>query len=159
MRQSRKKSAYTFVEMIVSAIILTFIIASILAVLNVGDKMWHSEIVMGELQQNVRLAIDGMAREIRQTTNINAPAAGANAASISIDLSGASDDIEYSLNGSNQIIREHPAGTNKILAHNIVSLDFDRVDGNNVIINVQASKTFKGRVLTFSLSEKVRLRN
>jgi type II secretory pathway pseudopilin PulG len=148
---------FTLIEGIVTIIILGFVVTTIVAVLNVGNQAWHTEMVFSELQQQVRLAIDGMAREIRQSSNITTPTEGGSGSLIDFYIPGSSNPISYYLNNT-QIIREHPPGTTKILANSIEYLNFSRGQ-DTVVIQVNATKKAGARTLSFSLIEKVSLRN
>ena len=66
-------------------------------------------------------------------------------------------DIEYSLIGD-EIIREHPAGTTKILARNVNALTFSN-SSDLITIRISTTTAAKGRDLSFSLTEKVLMRN
>jgi type II secretory pathway pseudopilin PulG len=148
---------FTLIEAIITIVILGFVVISIVAVLNVGRQTWHTEMVLSELQQQVRLAIDGMAREIRQSSNITTPAEGGSGSQIDFSVPGSSSPISYYLNNT-QIIREHPPGTTRILANSIEYLNFSRLE-DIVVIHVNATKKAGARTLSFSLIEKVSLRN
>lgn len=147
--------ALTFSEVIVSVAILGFLSIAVVSVLNMGDITWRSETTLVQLQQHVRLAIDGMSRELRQSNSSDITITGGS--QIDFYIPDVSNVITYSLSG-NQIIREHPSGTSKILARNIDSLSFS-LSGDTVTIDVSATGSTRGRDLNFSLREKVRLRN
>lgn len=152
-------TGFTLIEVIVSMAILGVLILGAVAVLNVGDMTWRSDMALLELQQDVRLAMDGMAREIRQSESSEIDICSGSDMEFSIyDLSGTQYSIDYSLDSSNKIIREHPAGTYKTLARNIDSLNFS-CSGDVVTVQINAAKTGGRRALNFSLKEKVRLRN
>ena len=155
----KNKESFTLAEVILAATILAFIVVTIVSVLIASDKLWNSEKILVSLQQQTRLALDGMSREIRQSnySDITVTQSGAK---IEFYVSGNSNPISYYLS-SNQIIREHPAGTTKILANNITSISFSTPTENNpvVSITVQADKTQKNRAHSFSLTEKIKLRN
>lgn len=157
LKQRNFFSALTMVEVTISIAILGFLTLSIFSVLNVGDMTWRSEMSLVEVQQNARLSLDGMIREIRQskTTDITISNGGAQ---IDFYVSGVSNAIRYSLDSSSRIIREHPAGTTKILARDINSLLFS-LSGGVVTIQVSGTKTSIGRTQSFQLNEKVKLRN
>ncbi len=148
------RGGFTFIEVILSVALLGFIAVSIYGVLSVGDMTWRTEMSLMGIQQEVRLAIDGMSRELRQAETISDPDGGS---TISFTIPNVSENISYYLSNS-QIIREHPAGTTKILAKDISSLSFDK-SSNEVTISLTAVKTARGRSLQFALTQKVRLRN
>jgi prepilin-type N-terminal cleavage/methylation domain-containing protein len=150
----KSKRSFTLLEVLVSIAILTLVVAGVFSVFYVGDTCWRTDTGLVDLQQQVRQAIDGMSREIRQGNpgSIAITEAGAR-----IDFSIGGDNIAYYLNNG-QIIREYSAGADRILGNNISALNFS-LDGSVVLIEVTAEKTVQGRDVTFALSEKVGLRN
>lgn len=159
-------SGFTLVETLVAGVIAIILGATIVMVLNRGDMAFQQEMSLVTLQQQVRSAVDGMAREIRQaqnSTNVDTSVASQitfNRATGSFPVNFITQ-VRYLLN-NRQIIRQSPAGAgNRVLANNINNLTFTEPGGENtVFINVGANITNRrGRELAFSLVEKVRLRN
>ena len=169
---------FTLVEILVSLLILSVVLAGIFAVLNVGQMNWNSSMSSLDLQQQVRQAMDGMSKEIRQSSFSNItinPDQGAINFTVPIDITTNpitySSTINYYLNDNSQIVREHPSGTTKILANDISNLSFccvgivaanclDYDNSTAVQIYVEGNKTVRGRTyLPFNLTEQVRLRN
>ncbi|MFZ2357152.1 MAG: prepilin-type N-terminal cleavage/methylation domain-containing protein [Candidatus Omnitrophota bacterium] len=159
---------FTLLEVMISLVILSVLIAGIFGVLNISDKTYHNDMGLLELQQQVRQAMDGMVKELKQSK----------ASSITISNAGARIDfkvptdlttspvtytsfIAYYRSG-NQILREFPAGTTKVLANDINALTFS-LTGNMLQVQLSAQQTVRQRVLTFPLTgfltQKVRLRN
>ena len=166
--------AVTLIELMVAGIIVFFMLYGLFVVLQSGDSTWNLSMGLVELQQNIRQAAEGMAREIRQTT----------ASSITVSDSGgritflhpnSSNSISYYRDVVNrQIIREHPVGTTIVLSNNADILDFcclggidcyDCSSAHTVRIRTRARKSVRQRDITFPvvssdfLVEKVRLRN
>lgn len=170
------KDGFTLAEVLVTVLILTFIIAGILAVFNVADISWHTDMGLVELQQQARLAMEVMIREIRQSGRLSYNiAVDTNGTGITFSIPNILN-IRYYLDAtSHQIIRQQPVGTGtpKILANDIDSLSFCWWDGidccdqiledcsNLYVLKIQlrATTTARQRPLAFSLTEKVRLRN
>ncbi len=160
-----KNKGFTLIEVSLVIVILIFIIAGIYMVLNIADKSWHWDLGLLELQQQARSAMDGMPREIRQSrhSDINITNNGTRA---DFSIPSASGLISYYLE-NNQIIREHPLGTTKILASDINYLNFT-LASHILDIRLKAKKSARGREIFFPLNEtgtaqvlkeKVRLRN
>jgi len=181
------KKGFTLVEILVCTAILSFMIAAIYGVLNVGNIIYKDDITLVELQQQARQAMYAMVNEIRES-----------APSRMIPPSGCSQTISFyvappvygdlwvgpisyylDVNDVNndgvkdQIIRDDldprdPQGPRKILANDITWLNFC-VSENSVMIDVAAKKAARGRDLCFpvpycndtskTLKEKVKLRN
>lgn len=149
-------TGFTFAEIMASVAIFTILAVAILSVLIVGQKAWHSDAGRVELQQQARLGMDGMIREVRESKGANISISGG----LRIDISnypGASGTISYYLQNG-QLIREYPAGTEKILAGDVEAVDFS-LSGDVLTIQLDLGKTVYGANLNFSLKEQVRLRN
>lgn len=157
-------AGFTFVEGLISVLILGLLMGGIVMVLKTADMSWHSESGLLDLAQEARQAMDGMIREMRQGNSNYVIISNAGARiefKIPTDITAEpvtySDNIAYYLSGS-QIIREYPLGTTKVLANNISSLIFSQ-SADTVGIALTASKDVRERTFTFSLEEKIRLRN
>ncbi|MFH1771595.1 MAG: hypothetical protein ABH872_02155 [Candidatus Omnitrophota bacterium] len=164
MPSKANKKGLSFVEIIVSVVIITFLVMSVMMSFNVGNNAWHTEMALLDLQQGTRLALDGMSREIRQGENVNV--AGANSM-ISFNMEGTSKTIHYYLWIDNKIYRDlanqscivtWDGNLCKTLANDISVLTFDKT-GDAVKIVVESVKTSRGRTYNFSLAEIVKLRN
>ena len=154
-----KYGGFTFAETMVCALIFGILAVAILSVLIVGQKAWHSDTGKVELQQQARLAMDGMIREARESgsADITQPADGANSARLDFTTSESAGTISYYLDG-NQLVREYPADTERILANDVEAVDFS-LSGDILTIELDLGKTVYGADLDFSLKEQVRLRN
>lgn len=152
-------TGFTFAETMVSTLIFSILAIAILSVLTIGQKAWHSDTGKVELQQQARLAMDGMTREVRESSSsgITQPADGLNSARLDFSVAEAAGTISYYLE-NNQLIREYPAGTEKILANDVETVDFS-LSGDVLTIELDLGKTVYGADLNFSLKEQVRLRN
>jgi prepilin-type N-terminal cleavage/methylation domain-containing protein len=151
---------FTLVELLVSSVLFAFIIGIILSTFYIADSTWKSDTDLVDLQQQVRLAMDGMIREIRQsrTADINITNGGAD-----LDFAIGGNAIKYYLNNS-QIIREYPQGSTSVLGNGISFLWFNLTNATaqanaTVQVEVRGATSHPTRNLTFSLVEKVLLRN
>ena len=148
--------AFTLLEVLVSVVILSLIITGIYSVLNVGNITYNIDLGILDLQQNARQAMDWMVREIRESSPPNIEIGGGNN-QITFDTPNEQDIQYYRNTQENQIIREYPTGTTRILANNIEGLNF-YLNGNLLEILVTAGKV-QTQDLNFFLKEQVRLRN
>lgn len=156
MKTNVTKNGFTLVEVLISTAIALFVVLGIYAVLNIGNITWFTDMGMLDLQQEARLAMDGMTREIRQSSpsGISITNGGEKAEFYIPDVA---DGISYFLR-NNQLVREHPAGTEKVLANDLTSLNFSLASDTVTILST-FGKTAQNRNLSFSLAEKVRFRN
>ena len=167
MKKKEFKSGFTLVEIFVSATVLTIVIAAVLAVFGVGDKIWNQDMNLVVLQQQVRSVNYGMLSEIRQSksSDITISALGNK---ITFYVPASSNPIVYELTAAG-IIREHPVGVQRNIASDVNSLSFccrhddgcdsDCLSSRIVEVQTTANKTTVAGSLSFSLTEKVRLRN
>jgi len=155
----RKIKAVTILELVIAMALLGFLALTATAVLSVGDSIWRTEMGMVSLQEQTRLSIDGITREIRSASDssvvITSP--GVSPSTISFSIPDIADPIIYSL-VDDEIIRQHPTGINKVLARNASELVFSS-SGDVITVTISTTRTDKGRNLSFSLTEKVLMRN
>jgi len=164
---------FTLLEILISFTIMSLIVAGIFAIINVAEMSWNSDMAFLDIQQQVRLAMDGMTREVRQTKPSQITVSGGGGRIDFLLPKPTTGDylIGYYLQGG-RIIREHPTGTTKILANYINTLSFccclnedcthyctNCSNANALRIQIQGTKTMRGRTATFPLTEKVMLRN
>jgi prepilin-type N-terminal cleavage/methylation domain-containing protein len=163
---------FTLIEIVVSTFILSLLIAGIFTVLYLGDLSWRQDLALLDLQQGSRLVMEGMSRELRggKPSSISITLEGKK---ITFSIKGLSQPISYYLNDDNQIVREYPPNTTKIIANNIENLDFCCLGGSDcydcshahsVKIKLKAHKKVKQKDIWFPfqdkfLIQKVRLRN
>lgn len=158
--------AFTLIEVLVVALIFSFLAIGITQVMNLGNVVFPVDLGQMQLQQQTRQAIQWMTRELRQaSTDPIDPVIGIGNNRITFDSFG-DLGISYYLdtgdaNGDglvNQIIREFPAGSRRIVANSITGLTFTFNDPL-IRIDINAGQTVLGKNLTFALVEQVRLRN
>jgi prepilin-type N-terminal cleavage/methylation domain-containing protein len=156
MKTNVTKKGFTLVEILLSAAIALFVVLGVYAVLNIGNATWFTDMGMLDLQQEARLAMDGITREIRQSSSSGMSITNGGE-KVEFYIPGVASSISYSLQ-NNQLVREHPAGTEKVLANDLTSLNFSLAT-DTVSVLLAFGKTAQNRNLFFSLAEKVRLRN
>lgn len=171
---------FTLLEILVSVLILGLLVCGIYTVMNVGNLIYSEDINLLGLQQQVRQGMDRMVNEIRESKPSEISIVEANTkiifkippevygdpwiGSISYyrDVNDANNDAVI-----DQIIREYPSGTRKILANDITSLSFS-IAGDVVEIALAAKKSAGTRQLCFpapceepprTFKEIVKLRN
>jgi len=152
----RLLTGFTFAETMVSTLIFSILAIAILSVLIVGQKFWHSDVGNVELQQQARLAMDGMTREARESSPSDIIISNSGSR-IDFSVPDASAAIAYYAE-NNQLIREYPAGTEKVLAVDVEAVDFS-LSADTLTIQLDLGKTVFGADLNFSAQEQVNLRN
>ena len=152
----RLLTGFTFAETMVSTLIFSILAIAILSVLIVGQKFWHSDVGNVELQQQARLAMDGMTREARESSPSDIIISNSGSR-IDFSVPDASAAIAYYAE-NNQLIREYPAGTEKVLAVDVEAVDFS-LSADTLTIQLDLGKTVYGADLNFSAQEQVNLRN
>jgi len=163
----RKLKTFTLVEIIITAAITFFIAGAVLSVFIVGDKIWQIDMGLVDLQQAGRGALLAMTRELRQSDSANVTIS-ANGDRVDFTIPDATDTITYSLSNG-RINREYPAGTIRVITSDVSSLNFccwngascdnDCSSSRLLEISLGLEKTVRRAALSFSLKQKVRLRN
>lgn len=164
-RDSVFRRGFTLLEVLISAVIFTFLIIGITEVLNIGNWAFPTDLGWVDLQQQSRQAMGWMTKELREGKNIQITVINTDSDQITfntIDKNGVKyyRDIDDVNNDGvvNQVIREYPAGTRKILANYITRLKFSQ--SNPILrIDVRSDQTVRKKALSFSLTEQLRLRN
>ena len=156
---------FTLVEVFISVAILSIIFAGSYAVLLTGRNTWFVGLDMLELHSQLRLGSSYIIREFREATSFSVTPVDADD-DILVFTTPNESSISYyrdinDLNNdglTNQIIREYPIGTRRVVANNISSLHFSSSE-ELLQVSITAAKTSRGRILQLSLAEKVRGRN
>ncbi|MDD2752006.1 MAG: prepilin-type N-terminal cleavage/methylation domain-containing protein [Candidatus Omnitrophica bacterium] len=159
---------FTLFEVIIAAAILSVITGGIFMVLDTGDKIYALDAGLMDLQQMARQSMNAMVRELHGATSQTIPVAGT---SINFNTASATG-IQYSLNASNQLVREFPVGsTPQVVGNFITNLSFccwhddtstctTTCTGSNLVeINLTASNTIRGRNVSFPIKGQARPRN
>ena len=115
----------------VSAAIISVLAGMLFSVFSSGSAAYYSDMGYLDAQQQLRQAMDVITREIRQSKAEDAiisDAGGRVEFTIPVDLSmyppAYSRSISYYRDTDNRLIREHPAGAQKVVAHNVTELSF-----------------------------------
>ena len=160
---------FSLVELLISTLIMSVMVLGIYGVLNIGDKTYNHDMALLDLQQQVRQAMDGMVKELKQSKTSVITISGGGARidfKVPTDITTSpvtytNDFIAYYLSG-NQVLREYPVGTTTVLANDISALLFS-LSSEVLTVQLSAQKTIRDRVMAFPLTglltQKVRLRN
>lgn len=149
--------AFTLIELLVVILIFSLIMTGIYCILHVSNLSWDSTLGMLGLVQEVRQAMDGMTRESRQS-NVNQIAVNNGGSRLDFYIPNVNPIISYYIQ-NNQLIREHPPGTKKVLANNISQITF-LANSSILQIQIKATKTtIRNIPLSFSSIGQVKLRN
>lgn len=160
--------AFSLAELLVSIAILTIISAAVLMVMNFGDRAFHMDSGLLQLQQEARRATEAIARDLRSAHTKSIDASGA---VITFSTPSSSGAKFYRDTVNNRLIREFPAGTTQVVGNHITALSFccwhddtstcttDCSGSNLVSLDLTSSNNIRGRDLSFSLRERVNTRN
>lgn len=161
MRGIDSRKGFTLVELMVSLGIFAMLMAAVYTVLSISDSTTQTGLTSIELSQDARLGIDYMLKELHNArrSTISIP----DGSSITFQVLGSSNIIQYSLGGLNgiQLIRSE-AGTNTVLCNNVQSIQFSPspFSGRVISIDLQTRKTsLSRRNLTRTLNVRVKVRN
>lgn len=182
-------NGFTFAEILVCVALIAFIMIGIYEVIIVGQRSWHTDTGMVDLQQASRKAMDVMTREIRQSASSQVDIDGSEISFKVPEPDGEDwmdEDIKYYLDSAdanddgktNQILREYPNGEYQVAADDINTLSFcflqddgdcEEDEASGIVrIQLKARKTIYSGEVCFPgscdddsqvLQEKVRMRN
>ncbi len=147
--KTKNKTAVTFIEIMISSIIMLLLAAMILTVMTSGNNIFNQDMGLIELQQKVRQTLYNMSRELRQAqvSSVTVNAANDNVSFSIVDdvtdtTSATTYDISYYLDAAGtSIVRENPDfnpncnvtwNDNKCssLVNNVNSIDFCCIGGS-----------------------------
>jgi prepilin-type N-terminal cleavage/methylation domain-containing protein len=152
------KKAFTLIEVLLSAAIITVLFAVMFSMLKSGNELYSGITTSIEVRQNARNAMDRIVRETRESNSstITTESVDADRISFTSPRFGLVPIVYSLVNG--QILREYPPGTSKPVAINATRLKFSKT-GPQIDVLIQTEKATEGRNLAFVLKQKVRLRN
>ncbi|MFH2137485.1 MAG: hypothetical protein ABII88_03120 [Candidatus Omnitrophota bacterium] len=153
---------FTIAELMVSLCIMMFLFIGLYATFDIGSTINESCSGWFDVQHTLRRAVGGMEKELRQSSsgNVNITNGGAKISfrvPQNINPVTYSNTISYYLNG-NQLIREHPPGTQQVLSGNFDAISFV-IAGNSVSVSLQIRKQLKHDDIVVAWSKNVSLRN
>lgn len=146
----------TFIEVIIASVILGFLAMSIFFVFTAGTRIYQTETSLINLQENVRLGIDSLLRELRRA-RLSTVSISGNGSRVDFYPYSSTNTVAYYLQEGN-LIREHPQGVKKTVVTGINSLTFS-LSGSVITITLSAQENRMGRTYSFSLKQKARIRN
>ncbi|MDP2941111.1 MAG: hypothetical protein Q8N85_02495 [Candidatus Omnitrophota bacterium] len=157
--------AFTLVELLIVTLLLGMITAGVVTVLNVGNAAYYADLGMLGLQQQVRQCLNWLEREVRASSSLAITTEDANSDRVVFTTPNKfavqyyRDRIDSNGDGiTNQVIREYPFGTRRVIANDISRLKFSQ-SGGILQIQIQGDTMALGKAESFTLTEKVRLRN
>lgn len=161
----RKTAGLTIFELLVSAAIMSIIGIGIFNVLMTGQGTFATGIGQIDLQGQARVALTWIGRELREASSVTISPLGSDDDLIVFSTPGESSIRYYrdvadsnSDGASDQLIREYPSGTYRIIASRISSLEFSENAGI-VDIDLAVSSNSAGAQVQRSLKRRVALRN
>lgn len=149
------KKGLTLTELLISLSVFTIAIAGIYAVTHTGYFSYSRESTAANLMR-ARDAMDRLVREIRAASSATITTMSATSDKITFTTPAAAG-AQYYLNGD-QIVREYPSGTVRVVADHIGLLKFV-LNGSLLTIQIRSEKLLSGQTVSFNVKEKVVLRN
>lgn len=161
-RLLKNKRGISFVEILVSVAIFSFILAALLSSFSAGNVSWTKMDANVTTQGQARLALSKLTQELREGDNLNI-SQGAGSLILTFDrtIDGQLQQVTYSWSNSgtsaNQLIRQDLDETN-IVARDVSAFSATE-SGNSVTVDITTSKNSnQGGTNTFFLKGKVTLR-
>ncbi|MGI9953177.1 prepilin-type N-terminal cleavage/methylation domain-containing protein [Moorellaceae bacterium AZ2] len=108
-----KRAGFTLVEVVVAVTIFVLALSAALALYVRGTQMFRGEEIRVEVQENARVALDRMVRELRTAREIN----GVSATSITFTLEDGSQVRYYHDTSRQQLMRQKDGGVNPVASY------------------------------------------
>ena len=152
------QDGFTFVEVVVAAVLLVLLMAGLYQATAFGLSMWDKGEKQIDEQQNVRLAANHIARELRTaySFDIGTPGVSENPDNSIIMVvpkkNLAPEDspvIRYYFDGGNEIQRSVSGEGNNIVAYGIKRLKFSSPEKNIVVVDIQGSGGYRLKTKVF----------
>jgi prepilin-type N-terminal cleavage/methylation domain-containing protein len=70
-RERARKSGFTLVEVVVAVLIFSLVLGATLALYQQGVRSWHREAARVDVQENLRLGLDRMSRELKAAVRLD----------------------------------------------------------------------------------------
>ena len=159
---------FSLFEVMVVTLILGIVIGGVFMTFTIGSRTYSRDIVLLDLEQQTRRALDSLMRELRQTDSFHVSISEGVPDSISFyilsDPNGTSGGawvgpIRYYVDTVNsRLMRQEIDTTPRVVAHNIDDLQFVET-GNFLNIEITGLQRVFGQDLTFVREGEVRMRN
>jgi prepilin-type N-terminal cleavage/methylation domain-containing protein len=153
----RAMKGFSLLEVLIAVVIFSFIMAGMYGVLSVANQSYSTDTALVMLGQQARQIMFWMLKDMREASSVSITNIDNDSDSIVFD-SIMESGIQYYREGE-QVIREYPAGTKRVVGNNIIRLKFAR-SGNLLDIHLVAEDTLPSNInFSFPLREQIRLRN
>jgi prepilin-type N-terminal cleavage/methylation domain-containing protein len=159
-----KERAFTLIEVVVSSVILALFMAGLYQVIALGSSLWERGQVKIDEQQNVRIALNHVVRELRTAHSFDIGVKGPSDEphnTIEMKIPNSKDDfrthrsIRYYLKGEN-LLRDVGGAGHNIVAYGIQSICFSRGNKPNlVVISIVGESGFSVNYNSFHKSGQV----
>jgi prepilin-type N-terminal cleavage/methylation domain-containing protein len=188
VQEPRKAAGFTLVEVIVATAVFFILVNMAFVTMNTGMNSWFSSSTSVELRSELIKTLAAMERELKETAPAkleNLPSGGS-AATLTFHLPQDVDGdgtlinwngtapkyepiiewspttVTYAVNGTGVLIRSTSLGQSRVVAQDIVGLQFSRPTtvSNILQIDLSAQKNdVKGRVLSDAARLMIKMRN
>jgi len=142
MTSLKSENGFTLVELMIACAMVGLVMAGALVALQQGDNAYQYSTGRVEVQQNARMAVDRIVRDLRTGTTVTASTATSVTAQY-IDETGATVTVQYSLNGTdlqrNQTNPVPATAQPETLIGGVNALVLTYYDSNNVTTTTAAN--------------------
>ena len=149
----------TLVEMMVTVVLFSFIVAASVTVFAAGNSTWNNYEASIATQREARNALTMLTKDLREASSISITQDSSSATlSFSRPVIGSVTYTWSAAGGTpKKIIRQNQSVT-RIVAQDISNLAFTD-NGSNIVVNITSSKVaVNGPTCTFNVKEKVAIR-
>jgi prepilin-type N-terminal cleavage/methylation domain-containing protein len=148
---------FTLIETLFSISLVAALAATLYGVLSSGTAIYMKDTALLDVEQQARNAMERIVQDVRSSKSHVITTISAGDHKIIFDTP-TKTGLGYYKTGT-QLTRLDPTGTTASIASDISFLTFSPLTGNVLTIVVTAQKTIYQHPVSFSLTQKVRLRN
>ncbi|HDP16418.1 MAG TPA: prepilin-type N-terminal cleavage/methylation domain-containing protein, partial [Candidatus Omnitrophica bacterium] len=137
------KKGFSLIELMIAVLIFSILLGATYSILSMSRASFQTGDIQLAVQQEVRKAMDKVAREIREASSVNL--------STAYPFTIWGEKIKYEV-ADNQLLREVEGQSPSVLANNVSGIEFTLFGGDIVYITLVSQKTTVfGRSLSATL--------
>jgi len=148
----RNEKGLTLIELIITLLIVSLLLGSIYGILQGTLRVWFHGSEKMDIQQNARIAMSTLEREIKRADRVNSNSTGT---SLNLTIDG--QLIRYHLSGT-QLLRATSGGGNNPVAYNLKELRFTYYPSTTSCSLVEIYMKFASQGYEYSITSKVNVR-
>lgn len=150
------QKGFSFVELLITVAILSFVLAVTYGVLSTGRTIFNNDTYALDVYDQARNGLDKIIREVRESSSQTITTVSANYDRITFSTPNETG-IQYYVT-SNILYREYPSGTASKVASDIARLKFS-YSNKLLTVDIRSDKLIGSKTYSIALRDKVKVRN